>query len=128
MKETRKLWVGSLVLECKEFHKMIAFWKAALGYQEVSPPTDDWVILHDPSSKGPNLSLQKVAEAPGEDYRFHFDLYSSDPEQEIIRLIGLGAKLREPLQAERDFATLEDPDGNPFDVVVKKEFSYGQRT
>jgi catechol 2,3-dioxygenase-like lactoylglutathione lyase family enzyme len=127
MSEPGKLWVGSVVMECKEFDRMIAFWCAALGYRTRRPPDEDWAILVDPQERGPSLSLQKVAEGPGPDYRFHLDLYSSDPEGEVQRLVGLGATLLEPAQEGRDFVTLADPDGNPFDVIDNRGWSYGQR-
>ena len=128
MSEPRKIWVGSIVMECKDFPRMMAFWTAALGYAAREPPSEDWVVLHDPQGKGPNLSLQKVPDGPGEDYRFHFDLYSSEPEGEVQRLLGLGAALREPAREDRDYVTLADPDGNPFDVVDTRGFAFGQRT
>jgi hypothetical protein len=128
MNEPGHLWVGSIVMECKDFLRMIAFWKAALGYEARRPPSEDWVVLHDPHEKGPNISLQKVPDGPGEDYRFHFDLYSSMPEKEVQRLLGLGATMREPAQEDRDFVTLADPDGNPFDVIDTRGFAFGQRT
>ncbi len=106
---------------------MIAFWTAALGYRTREPPDDDWVVLHDPENRGPNLSLQKVPDGPSDDYRFHLDLYSSDPEREVARLLALGATLREPARAGRDFVTLADPDGNPFDVIDNRGFAFGQR-
>jgi catechol 2,3-dioxygenase-like lactoylglutathione lyase family enzyme len=128
MSRPGKLWVGSIVMEVKDFPRMIAFWKAALGYEARDPPSEDWVVLSDPHKQGPNLSLQKVPNGPGDDYRFHFDLYSSDPEGEVKRLLALGATLREPGQPGRDFVTLADPDGNPFDVIDTKGFVFGQRT
>ncbi len=107
---------------------MIEFWTAALGYEARDPPSDDWVVLTDPHGKGPNVSLQKVPDRPGPDYRFHFDLYASEPEAEVERLMLLGATMREPAQSGRDFVTLADPDGNPFDVIDTKGFRFGQRT
>lgn len=106
---------------------MMTFWNAALGYESREPPTEDWVILSDPTGTGPNISLQKVDEGPTEDYRFHFDLYSSDIEGEVERLLRLGALLKEPKQPDRDFVTLLDPDGNPFDVVDVRGWSFGRR-
>jgi len=128
MGEPGKLWVGSIVMECKDFPRMISFWKAALGYETREPPSEDWVVLHDPHGQGPNISLQKVPDGPGEDYRFHFDLYSSEPEAEVQRLLRLGAAMKEPAREGRDFVTLADPDGNPFDVVETRGFAFGQRT
>ncbi len=107
---------------------MLEFWKAALGYENPEPPTDDWVVLHDPRGSGPNISLQKVADGPTPDHRYHFDLYSSDPEGEVRRLTGLGATLREGPQDGRDFVTLLDPDGNPFAVVDARGWRFGQRS
>ncbi len=105
---------------------MIAFWTAALGYEPREPPTEDWVVLHDPLRKGPNISLQKVADGPGEDFRFHFDLYSFDWEEEVQRLLALGATMLEPAREGRDFVTLADPDGNPFDVIDTPRLGFGQ--
>ena len=127
MSEPGKLWVGSIVMECKDFPRMTAFWMAALGYEHRRAPSEDWVVLHDPRGKGPNISLQKVVDEPGKDYRFHFDLYSSEPEGEVRRLLGLGATMREPAQEGRDFVTLADPDGNLFDVIDKKGWRFGRR-
>ena len=128
MSELGQLWIGSIVMECKEFSRMMDFWKAALGYEAREPPSADWVVLHDPRAVGPNLSLQKVDAGPGEDYRFHFDLYSSDPEGEVDRLLALGATMEEPAREGRDFVTLRDPDGNPFDVIDTRGFVFGQRS
>jgi hypothetical protein len=114
-------------MECQEFTRMTAFWKAALGYEARRPPSEDWVVLHDPQGAGPNIALQKVPDGPREDYRFHFDLYSSAPGEEVQRLLGLGATMREPAQEGRDFVTLADPDGTPFDVISTYGFAFGQR-
>jgi catechol 2,3-dioxygenase-like lactoylglutathione lyase family enzyme len=122
-----KLWVGSIVMEVKEFASMIEFWTRALGYETREPPGDDWVVLVDPQRSGPSLSMQKVPDGPTPEYRFHLDLYSSDPEGEVHRLLALGAALREPAQEGRDFVTLADPDGNPFDVIDSRGFAFGQR-
>jgi catechol 2,3-dioxygenase-like lactoylglutathione lyase family enzyme len=116
-RDRHRVWIGSIVMACQQFDRMIAFWSAALGYRPRRPPSDDWVVLEDPLGHGPNVSLQKVPDGPGEDYRFHFDLYSEDPLGEVQRLVALGATVREAPQAGRDFVTLADPDGNPFDVI-----------
>ncbi len=125
--EPGKLWIGSVVIDCKKFEEMIAFWKAALGYELRGPTSDDWAVLYDPSGSGPNISFQKDPDGPGEVYWFHFDLYSSDPEGEVERLTRLGAKIVRPAKEGSDYVTLADPDGNPFDVVEARGFKFGQR-
>lgn len=128
MAEPRKLWIGSIVIDCKRFDEMIAFWKAALGYELRNPASEDWAILRDPTGSGPNISFQKDPDGPGEVYWFHFDLYSLDPEGEVKRLMQLGATMKQPAREGFDYVTLADPDGNPFDVIYTRGFKFGQRT
>jgi catechol 2,3-dioxygenase-like lactoylglutathione lyase family enzyme len=126
--ESGTLWVGSIVIDCREFERMLAFWSAALGYVPREPPTDDWVVLVDPRIAGPNISLQKDPEGRGGTYWFHLDLYSSAPEEDVRRLLGLGATMVQPARAGFDYVTLADPEGNPFDVVDARGRRFGQRT
>lgn len=126
--EPGKIWVGSIVIDCKNFDRMIAFWKAALGYEFRRPPSEDWALLFDPHRIGPNVAFQKDPEGPGKIYWIHFDLYSSEPESEVQRLLGLGATMLQPAKEGFDYVTLGDPDGNPFDVVEARGFKFGQRT
>jgi catechol 2,3-dioxygenase-like lactoylglutathione lyase family enzyme len=123
-----RLWIGSIVVDSKKFDEMIGFWKVALGYELRRPPSEDWALLYDPNGSGPNLAFQKDPSGPGEAYRFHLDLYSSDPEVEVDRLLGLGASMVQPAREGSDFVTLADPDGNPFDVIATRGFKFGQRT
>ena len=128
MAETGRLWIGSIVIDCQKFDEMIAFWKAALGYEARQPPSENWTLITDPRGSGPNLAFQKVPESPGENYWFHLDLYSSDLEAEVQRLLGLGATTRQPAKEGFDYVTLADPDGNPFDIVDARGYAFGQRT
>lgn len=114
--------IGSIVIRCYEFDKMLAFWQDALGYVPREPPTHDWVVLRDPAGRSPNLSLQRVPERrSGKRSRFHLDLYTNDRDAEVQRLINIGAT-RYPwrYRPSSDFIVLEDPDGNLFCVVQKK--------
>lgn len=124
---TGGIWVGSVVIDCTDLPRMIAFWREALHYVPRDPPGADGVVLKDPGGRGPNLSLYKTSEGPLEDYRLHLDLYASDPEREVERLLRIGAALRRPAQAGHDFVTLADPDGNLFDVIDKKGWPFGRR-
>jgi hypothetical protein len=110
--------VGSVVIDCNDFERMMTFWREALGYEPRDEPEEDWVILRDPDDAGVQVSLQKVPEPRIGKNRLHLDLYTADPEAEIERLLGLGAKRypRIPDPGE-DFVTLEDPEHNLFDVV-----------
>ena len=120
-------WVGSIVMDCSNLPRMIGFWQEALHYVPRDPPDPDGVVLRDPQGIGPNVSLYRTSEGPLNDYRIHLDLYSSEPEREVERLLRLGATLNRPAERGHDFVTLADPDGNLFDVIDKKGWSFGRR-
>jgi catechol 2,3-dioxygenase-like lactoylglutathione lyase family enzyme len=111
--------IGSIVIRCFEFEKMLAFWEQALHYVHTEPVEGGWVILRDPKGAGPNVSLDKISEKrSGKRGRSHLDLYTTDQGGEVERLVALGAT-RYPwrYRPDDDFVVLEDPDGNLFCVV-----------
>jgi len=113
--------IGSIVIRCYEFEKMLRFWQETLHYVPREPPTISWVVLRDPQGRGPNLSLDRVSDKrTGKRGRLHLDLYTNNSEAEVERLVTLGAT-RYPWRYRpgQDFVVLEDPDGNLFCVVQK---------
>lgn len=113
--------IGSIVIRCYEFEKMMRFWQEVLHYVPRDPASEGWVVLRDPTGKGPNLSLDKYPEKrTGKRSCLHLDLYTNDRDSEVERLIRLGAS-RYPwrYRPHDDFVVLEDPDGNLFCVVQK---------
>ena len=114
--------IGSVVIDCINFDEMLAFWQEALHYIPRSPASGGWVVLQDPAGKNTNVSLNQVSVSEklmGRNW-LHFDLYTSDRQGEVERLLKLGAT-RHPQTYEPvdDFIVLEDPDGNLFCVVQK---------
>jgi len=114
--------IGSIVIRCYEFERMLVFWQAALGYVPRDPTNDGWwAVLRDPEGHGPNISLQRVPEKRAHKRsHLHLDLYTENRDDEVARLITFGAK-RYPWRYRpgADFIVLEDPDGNLFCVVQK---------
>jgi hypothetical protein len=113
--------IGSIVIRCYQFDKMMAFWREALHYVPREPAVNGWVVLSDPKKRGPNVSLDQVPDRRlAKRNRLHLDLYTSDQNGEVKRLIRLGAR-RYPwkYQPGDDFVKLADPDGNDFCVVQK---------
>lgn len=114
--------IGSIVVKCNNFDKMLAFWQEALHYVPRAPAKDGWVILADPEGRSPNVSLDKAGDKERlgsmRHPRLHLDLYTDNQEGEVKRLLGIGAT-RHPqtYDPEDDFIVLEDPDGNLFCVV-----------
>ncbi len=126
LKEKSDLKIGSVVIDCINFEKMVTFWQETLHYITRNPSSINYdgsggfVILRDPEGKNTNVSLNQVQPSEkimGRNW-LHFDLYSKDQKGEIERLLGLGAKLHpQEYDPEDDFRVLEDPDGNLFCVV-----------
>ncbi len=112
--------IGSIVIDCNKFDKMLVFWQETLHYVPREPATPGRVVLRDPEGRGPNISLNQVQEKPTGEYRLHLDLYTNDREGEVERLLKIGAT-RHPqtYTPDEDFRVLEDPDGNLFCVVQK---------
>ena len=84
--------IGSIVIRCFEFEKMLAFWQQALGYVPREPASGGWVVLRDPRGARPNISLDRCSQPRvGKRSRLHLDLYTNDREKEVARLVELGA-------------------------------------
>lgn len=111
--------IGSIVMNCNDFARMMAFWREALGYAIVRPPTpgDPFVILKDPQGKCPNVSIDQGEPERGQ---LHLDLYTEDQAGEVERLLRLGASRYRPREPGEDFVVLADPEGNLFCVVDTK--------
>jgi hypothetical protein len=113
--------IGSIVFYCYEFDKILAFWQEALHYIPREPSRSDWVVLIDPEGIGPSISLDKAPnKRTGKRSRLHLDLYTDSQDEEVERLVKLGAT-RYPWRypPDHDYIVLEDPDGNFFCVVQK---------
>jgi hypothetical protein len=122
-RERPEVRIGSIVIRCFEFDKMMAFWQEALHYVPREPAEPGWVVLRDPAGRGPNVSLDKVPDRrSGKRSRLHLDLYTSNQPAEVERLVRIGAR-RYPwrYKPDADFVVLEDPDGNLFCVVQKAD-------
>jgi len=122
--EEPELKIGSVVIDCVNFNKMLAFWQEALHYKTARKLTEiiaeGWVVLRDPAGRNTNVSLNRVQPSEkltGRNW-LHFDLYTRDQKGEVERLLKLGAT-RHPQEydPDDDFIVLEDPDGNLFCVV-----------
>ena len=110
--------IGSVVIRCCEFERMMQFWSAALHYV-VGHADEGFVILKDPHGKGPNVSLDHApTRRTGQRSWLHLDLYTTNQLGEVERLVNLGAtRYLWRYEPHADYVVLEDPDGNLFCVV-----------
>ena len=109
--------IGAIVWGVRDLERQIAFWTEVLSYK-VCYRSDDFAILKPIEGEGTQLSLNVVSSPKAR--RHHLDLFSDDRDQDVERLIALGAhKKIWNYEEDADYVVLEDPDGNPFCVVQK---------
>jgi hypothetical protein len=122
MHEKSGLKIGSIVIDCINFDKMLAFWQEALHYVPREPAKNGWVVLRDPEGRNPNISLNQVPKRLMGRNWLHLDLYTSDKMGEVKRLVKIGARRhRQTYEPDDDFIVLKDPDRNLFCVVHKSK-------
>jgi hypothetical protein len=106
------------------------FWCSVLDY-EVQDEDDGVVAIGSPKvPEGKNrlgpvppiLTFAQVPEGKTVKNRVHLDVNPTDREQdeEIARLVGLGATVVTDNRPEFGWVTLADPEGNEFDVLADR--------
>ena len=111
-----------LVLDCAEPERLAGFWAAALDYEQVGA-AGSYVMLVPRQRAGPNLLLQRVAEAKAVKNRMHLDVHVPDIEAEATRLEQLGARRvdAEPRSEHGSrWFLMVDPEGNEFCVFPER--------
>jgi hypothetical protein len=117
-----------LAIDCADPGALARFWCSALDYQ-VQGEDDGVVAIGSPMvPEGKNrlgpvppvLTFAHVPEGKTVKNRVHLDVNPTDREQdeEIARLVGLGARVVNDNRPEFSWVTLADPEGNEFDVLA----------
>lgn len=109
--------IGAIVWGVKDIARAVDFWSNALNYRLKRPPESDWAMLVPKSGRGVQLSLKLTTSRKPK--RHHLDLFTGNQEQEVERLLKLGARRTSGWQyeADADYVVLTDPEGNTFCVV-----------
>ncbi|HEV3311495.1 MAG TPA: VOC family protein [Chloroflexota bacterium] len=120
-----------LIIDAKDPAALARFWCHVLGYQIVSEE-DDVVAIWDRSVEEqerdqevrsgpvvPALVFVPVPEEKAVKVRIHIDVNPIDvtQEEEVERLIGLGARRVDVGQGDVSWVVLADPEGNEFCVL-----------
>lgn len=114
------LRIGSTVLGASDVRRAAEFWGRALGYvPRDGELDDDFVVLSPPDGRGQNVSLMRSETPVQEKPRVHLDLYSREPDAEVERLLGIGARRVDwyDYPPDADFVVLADTEGNRFCVI-----------
>ncbi|QYA97847.1 VOC family protein [Streptomyces anulatus] len=118
-----------LAIDCADPAGLARFWCSVLDYEvrdedaeegvvTIGPPVADGGVDR-PGPVPPVLTFARVPEGKSVKNRLHIDVSPSDREQgdEILRLIGLGARRADVGQGDASWIVLTDPEGNEFCVL-----------
>ena len=107
-----------LVVDASAPERLARFWSAVLGWQ----PTGRYegaVEVAAPAGGGPSLTFVPVPEPKTIKNRLHIDVnpVGCSQDEEVERLIELGARRVDVGQGEPTWVVLADPEGNEFCVL-----------
>ena len=108
-----------VTVDCADPYELGTFWSRVTGWpvSDQDEPGDDEVLVEAPAPV-PGLLFIRVPEGKTVKNRVHFDWQPTDRsrDEEVDRVIGLGAKLHEDHRGPegRGWVTLLDPEGNEF--------------
>lgn len=118
-----------VIFDCHDLELMTSFWCAALGYERVHSG-DGWIAIRGSgldltdavlieSAQPPALAFVLVPEDKILKNRVHGDLTPIDcsQEDEVSRLVSLGAKRIDIGQIDTSWIVMADPEGNEFCVM-----------
>ncbi|NJC22203.1 putative enzyme related to lactoylglutathione lyase [Arthrobacter pigmenti] len=109
------MYLENLVFDALDPQRVGRFWEAAVGGERLTDEHAGFETrLAIPDGPTLDLCFQRVPEPPSAEPRIHLDLYGGQrQENEVERLIGLGARRFDIGQGEVPWVVLADPEGNP---------------
>ncbi len=119
-----------LAIDCAEPKRLAEFWCSVLGY-EVQDEEPGVVAIGSPlvpegkmraGPVPPVLTFARVPEGKTVKNRLHLDVNPTDSEQddEVRRLLDLGARYVDVGQGDVSWVVLADPEGNEFCVLASR--------
>jgi predicted enzyme related to lactoylglutathione lyase len=115
------LTLYAVAIDCHDASTLAQFWAAALGRNVDDGATAEFasIGLQDPAHNRPQWMFNQVPESKKAKNRVHVDLLSPNLDEEVERLISLGAtRVNDFKESGATWTTLSDPEGNEFDVVA----------
>lgn len=92
------------------------WWADALGWVVVNETTEDFEI-RPAAEQLPGLLFEPVESTKAGKNRLHLDLRPDDQQNEVARLLSLGARHVDIGQGRQSWVVLADPEGNEFCVL-----------
>jgi len=108
-------FIKYVTFDCADPRGLAAFWSEITGYQSIADE-DDFAALPAPDNRSVRgILFWRVSEPKTAKSRMHIDLATKDPEDEIERLVGLGATMVEFREGHgSSWTVMLDPEGNEF--------------
>ncbi len=109
------LRLSHITFACDDPRRVAEFWAQVLDGYAAEPSGDSWRIFGD----GPELFFNRMKKSPTIELPIHLDVNVPDREEELQRLLGLGARLVETkshriAELEETWTVMRDPEGNGF--------------
>jgi len=102
------------------------FWSRVLGYDIVEQsdgPKNFYVQLQGPDGAGPTILVLRTSDEKVTKNRLHIDVNPTDRsrDEEVERILALGATRADVGQGEQSWVVLADPEGNEFCVLSPRD-------
>jgi predicted enzyme related to lactoylglutathione lyase len=110
----------STVIDATDPHRLAAFWADPFGWETAYANQDEVALEapNDPDDRIPALLFVRNHHPKTHKNRLHLDLNPDDQENEVQRLLDLGARRTDIGQRNVTWIVLADPEGNEFCVLL----------
>jgi hypothetical protein len=113
-----------IVVDCNDPVRVAGFWSAVLGWEVQGRPDDEFVWMSESGAPFPDLVIVfgRVPERKTVKNRVHLDVspVGCSRDEEVERLLELGARRVDIGQGETPWVVLADPEGNEFCVLGRR--------
>lgn len=107
--------MASVVVNCRDLDRVVAFWGALLGVGEYHRQDDAFVWLEPQQPEGVKLAFQRVADPTPGRRRLHLDCVVDDVDAAVARITALGGSHLEDHEVSGyAWKVMADPEGNEF--------------
>jgi hypothetical protein len=120
---TSDLGFGQIVFDCVRADQLAGFWSDLLELPVRAGANPYFAVIERSSDRSlPSLMFVAVPEPRQGKNRLHVDLTSGDLSAAVDRAVSLGAtKVGEFSEYGATWTTLADPEGNVFDIGLRRE-------
>ncbi len=112
----------TIVIDSNDPPSLTGFWQSVLGWPVIDRQDDEWLEIGPPDRSATTVLIQRVPEPKQGKNRLHLDVSpsASTQEDELQRLLGLGAYQVDIGQGDETWVVLADPEGNEFCLLAPR--------